>query len=86
MTPGQKKNPVSLSIHMTPGHKKKSCFSVFSQDSLINKLKLLETELNTLKTAKAASDQLAYNVVKQAEQQGVEVGEEETQMRETVSN
>ena len=46
---------------------------------------MLEAELNTLKTAKAASDQLAYNVVKQAEQQGVEVGEEETQMRETVS-
>lgn len=54
------------------------------EDSLNSKIKTLETELNTLKTAKAASDQLAYNVVKQAEQQGVEVGEEETQMRETV--
>ena len=52
---------------------------------MTSKVRLLETELNTLKTAKAASDQLAYNVVKQAEQQGVEVGEEETQMRETVS-
>ncbi|XP_076447760.1 uncharacterized protein LOC143284710 [Babylonia areolata] len=54
------------------------------EDSLCNKIKTMETELNTLKTAKAASDQLAYNVVKQAEQQGVDVGEEETQMRETV--
>ena len=52
---------------------------------MTNKIRLLETELNTLKTAKAASDQLAYNVVKQAEQQGVEVGGEETQMTETVS-
>ena len=52
---------------------------------MTNKIKLLETELTTLKTAKAASDQLAYNVVKQAEQQGVEVGGEETQMTETVS-
>nr|QNL15273.1 inhibitor of nuclear factor kappa-B kinase subunit gamma [Littorina littorea] len=54
------------------------------EESLAGKIKSLEAELNTLKTAKAASDQLAYNVVKQAEQQGVEVGEEETQMRETV--
>lgn len=44
----------------------------------------MEGELSTLKTAKMASDQLAYNVVKSAERQGVDVGEEENQMRDTV--
>ncbi|KAK7495487.1 hypothetical protein BaRGS_00013185 [Batillaria attramentaria] len=52
--------------------------------TLSGKIKSLEAELSSLQAAKAFSDQLAYNVVKQAEKQGVEVAEEETQMRETV--
>ncbi|KAL8559163.1 hypothetical protein ACOMHN_048410 [Nucella lapillus] len=59
--------------------------SSHKEDLLSGKIKTLEAELNALKMAKAASDQLAFNVVKQAEQQGVEVGDEETQMRETLA-
>ena len=47
------------------------------------RIRSLESELNTLKTAKMASDQFAFNVVKQAEEKGLDVKEEE--MADTVS-
>lgn len=41
--------------------------------------------MSSIKSAKAFSDQLAFNVVKQAEEKGVEFRDDEMHMKDTVS-